>query len=486
MKIAFAYPPFRQKGHFPNLPQNRQFIYTASDKVRLYPVVMASAATWLRNLGHDVSWLDGVTRRLAWAEFKKKLAHHEPQLVVLEAKAPIMPKLWRYIAQLKKAQPGVRVVLVGDHISFFPEESLLRSKTDWVITGGNYDFSLVSLAEHLEKKKKLAGGFWWREGKKVVNSGPWSWPEDMDRAPVIDRRLTRWQDYGEAYLYRPCAYVMFARGCIIRPGDFGACTFCIWQQGLWGYRGMAFSPARAALEVENLVRLGVREIFDDGESGVLADKKWLKEFLRQLKIRGVWEKVIFSSNARADQLDPETCRLLKKIGYRLLKVGLESGDSQTLKKINKKETVTQIERGVKNAKDAGLSVMLTIMVGYPWETEHSVKKTYQLARRLTNYKTQAGDCLQASVITPYPGTVLWSQAKRAKQLRIEATAYQQYDMSEAIVRTSIDAPDWCRKIWALQTKPQFVARSLFTVRSKDDIQLLLHGVQSLFGHLKDW
>jgi len=77
-------------------------------------------------------------------------------------------------------------------------------------------------------------------------------------------------------------------------------------------------------------------------------------------------------------------------------VGLESGNNETLKKLNKKETIEDIKTGVKNAKDNRLIVMLTIMVGYPWETRDDAERTYQAARELMLYKTRFGTrCKQA-------------------------------------------------------------------------------------------
>ena len=123
MRISFCYPPFSKNGHFPTLPQNRQFVYTASPEVKLYPVVLATAATWLAKLGHKVLWLDGITRRLSWKEYKEKLASFSPDIIVLEGKTPIMKPLWEYIDKLKAANNKLKVVLIGDHPTLFPKES---------------------------------------------------------------------------------------------------------------------------------------------------------------------------------------------------------------------------------------------------------------------------------------------------------------------------------------------------------------------------
>jgi len=81
----------------------------------------------------------------------------------------------------------------------------------------------------------------------------------------------------------------------------------------------------------------VVEIFDDNESGAVYNLKWLTEFKKELQNRKLIGEVMISSNARADNLNNEICTLLNDMGYRLLKVGLESGSNDTLKRLNKNE-----------------------------------------------------------------------------------------------------------------------------------------------------
>jgi anaerobic magnesium-protoporphyrin IX monomethyl ester cyclase len=486
VRVALVYPPYQKQGKFAFLPQNRQFIYSASEKVKIFPVVMATAATRLRRDGHRVFWLDGITERLTGKQFRRQLKNFRPEMVVLEAKAPIMKKLWQLVNKLKTHDQSLTTVLVGDHVTYFPEESFTNSAVDYVLTGGDYDFLLANLLGHLEKGEKLEGGIWYRDKLKLVTTGRFRLSHDLNKTPIIDRHLTHWQDYGEAYLFDPCAYMMFGRGCGIREKESGACTFCIWQDALWQQTARLRTPAHVVREVKNLVQLRTKEIFDDTESGVLANYRWLEEFYSLLKREKLLGKVVFSSNARGDQLDKRTCRLLNKIGFRLLKVGLESGSNKTLARIGKKETVERIIRGVKNAKDAGLRVMLTVMVGYPWETEAEVQKTYRVARELMLYRTQAGDCLQASVIVPYPGTPFWRQAKKQGWLTVGEADYEKLDMSRPVLKTEIVSRQWCHRIWSIQKDPRFIVRSGLTVRKIDELKLLFNGAGSLVGHLLDY
>ena len=416
----------------------------------------------------------------------KRLEDFRPDLVIMETKAPIMDKLWKLSDRWKKVNPDWKIVFVGDHVSFFPEESLRKSAVDFVLTGGDYDFQTKSLVEYLEKCKKLAPGIFYKKNGKIVNSGKLCLDNNLDETPVIDRKLTCWQDYGEAYLYHPCAYIMTGRGCGIDAKRNGACTFCIWEHALWGCRARLRSPEHVLKEVKNLYDLGVKEIFDDNESGPLANVAWLTKFYRLLKEERLLGKVVFSSNARGDQLVSGVCKLLKKIGYRLLKVGLESGSEETLKLINKRENLSTIIDGVKTAKDSGLKVMLTVMTGYPWEKTEDVEETYRITKELMFYKTGAGDCLQASVVTPYPGSPLWLTARSKGWFKVSPSDYEKFDMDKPVLKSQYNEVYWCRKIWSIQSSPEFILKSALSVGGTDDVELLLRGAVSLFGHKKDF
>ncbi len=496
MKIAFLYPPIFKDGRSPNLSQNRQFIYTKSGEIRIFPVILGSAATMLKNDGHKILWLDGINERLNRKKFDQKLKKFNPDLIILETKAPLVRLHWQFINELKVSTRGgsafgrknekLKVILIGDHVSYFPEESLRNSKVDFVITGGDYDFSIRDLVRSLVINSNLPKGICYKNKGKIFNTGSFELIKNLDEAPIIDRDLTKWKIYGEAYLYHPCAYMMFGRGCGGQKG-VGACTFCIWQHSFWKCSARLMSPRRVVNEIKHLVnKYKVKEIFDDTDGGPCYDKNWLIEFSDLMKKEGLTKKVRVSTNSRADVLDKATCRLLKEGGFRLLKIGLESGSCQTLKRINKKETLGQIIKGIQNAKDTGLRVLLTVMVGYPWESEGDVRKTYKVAKSLMLYKTKAGDSLQASILVPYPGTPLWKEATRNNWFLIDRKEYQKYDMSKPVLKSSIDPGFWCQKIWNIHKNPFFVLKSGVSIRRAEDIKLLLRGTKSLLGHTKDY
>jgi len=484
MHVAILYPPISKEGRFPTMGQNRQFKFTNTCESFPPPIVPGYAATMLNEDGHKVLWHDGIIRRMQIDEYNKALYDFDPDVVMVETKTPMIYRHWAYIQDLKK-NLRAKVVLVGDHVTWNPEESMTKSPVDFVIASGDYDFGLRNICSHLDDGADLAGGIWYRENGRIRNSGVARFNDDLDTLPFIDWDLIGY-NYHEAYLYRPTGYIMSGRGCGGGPCGVGTCAFCIWQHTLWQKNARLRSPAHVADEIGQMTeKYNFKEIFDDNESGAIYDKKWLAQFYKEMHERGLIGKVILSSNSRADNLDDENCELMKKTGFRLMKVGLESGSNETLRRISKRESIEQIEAGVKNAKDHGLRVKLTTMTGFPWETEDDVRKTYGVARELMFYKARFGDCLQSSVLIPYPGTPLFYEALKENWFSVDPYDYDEYDMSKPVLKCSYDAMAWCEKIWKIHKASRFMLRSLLSVKSVDDVKLGLIGFRSLQGHEED-
>ncbi|MBI5417338.1 radical SAM protein [Candidatus Poribacteria bacterium] len=490
MRVAIIYPPMKRDHQYPLLGQNRQFRYSSSDEVKIFPLVPATMATLLKQSGNEVLFLDGINSRMDEYEFDHQLKKFDPQIIVIETKAPIIKRHWAYIDDFKNFYPDCKTILIGDHVTFYPKESMQKSKVDFCVTGGDYDISVNKLVNYLEKNGEMPKGIYYYKNGRMQNSGNFELIENLDELPFIDRNLTKWDLYGEAYLHHPCAYILTGRGCGGCKASAGQCKFCIWQHAFWRTTRRLRSPSNVAQEIKILVKeYKVCEIFDDNEAGAVWNIDWLKEFYQELTKEKLPGKFIISSNARADSLTKETCKLLKKIGYRLLKVGLETGNNETLKRLHKQETVEQIIEGVKEAKKNGLIIMLTTMMGYPWEGEEEAKKNYEVAKELMLYKTHFGDSLQSSVITPYPGTPIFEEALDNgwfNEQIIDIGDYENYDMSKPILKSGCDSNKWCQKMWKIHYEPVFLLKSFLTLRSLHDLKLAFQGIRSLAKHVKDF
>ncbi len=144
MKIAITYPPLESDKGIPLLGQNRQFQWF-NNPTYIYPMVPAYAATLLQSKGFDVTWNDAIAEEWSYQQYIEYYKKTDFDLVMIETKTPVVKMHWNIIKQLKELKPETIIVVVGDHVTAFPEETMQNCPADYVLTGGNYDFLLLNL-----------------------------------------------------------------------------------------------------------------------------------------------------------------------------------------------------------------------------------------------------------------------------------------------------------------------------------------------------
>ncbi|MBA7591474.1 hypothetical protein ES708_33632 [subsurface metagenome] len=141
------------------LGQNRQFQWFHNPSF-IYPMVSASAATLLKTAGHDVTWDDGIAAKWPFDRWRQRLLDVKPDLVAMETKTPVVRQHWKIADLIKNDLPGTTVVLMGDHVTALPEETMRNCRCDFAVTGGDYDFLLANITEHLSGGTGLEPGIW--------------------------------------------------------------------------------------------------------------------------------------------------------------------------------------------------------------------------------------------------------------------------------------------------------------------------------------
>jgi len=485
MKVSISYPPINTGKGVPLLSQNRQFQYF-HEPTYIYPMVPAYAATLLKKAGHDVVWDDGIAEEKSYVRWLNDLERNSPDLMMIETKTPVIKRHWKIIEDVKEVSPETKVVLVGDHVTALPRESMQNSRVDYVLTGGDYDFLLLNLAEYLEGKAELELGIWYRENGEIKSTGSFRLDHDLDSLPFIDRDLTKWRLYSEKngnFKETPGTYTMVGRDCWWRKN--GGCTFCSWPILYPNFR--VRSPESLVEEIGILIeRYGIREVFDD--TGTFPVGNWLKRFCNLMVERGYNEEVSFSCNMRFGALSLKDYKLMRKAGFRMLLFGLESASQRILNELNKGLTVEEIVDSCRKAKEAGLTVHITIMFGYAGASREEELQTYRLARKLM--KDGYADTLQSTLLMPYPGSRLYETALEKGWLRYSPGEWERWDMSEPVLKSGDMSPEevkqLCDETYKLFFSPQYVLRRLLSVRSFGDLKFSFRGARKILGHVKDF
>ncbi len=487
MKISISYPPLSSEKGVACLSQNRQFQWF-NVPTYIYPVIPAYAASLLKEKGFEVMWDDAIAEEISYAEWKNRIFSEKPDIIAIDSKTPTIKMHWKIINELKleiikNKNWDPKIVLMGDHVTARPQESLENCKVDFILTGGDFDFLLLNLANHLKNNTLLEGGFWYKKDGNIINSGPSDLSNhNLDDLPIIDRELTKWKLYAYKngnFKYTPGAYMMSGRDCW-----WGRCTFCAWTIFFPGKNFRTMSAEKALKEVGSLIDLGVKEIMED--SGSLPIGKWLEDFCHGMIEKGYNKKVTISCNMRINGIkDPKIWMMMKKAGFRFILFGFESANQETLNKINKNLKVEEMEPGLRMCKEAGLEPHITAMIGYPWETKEMAENTINFAKEL--FKKGYVDTLQGTIVIPYPGTPLYNYCEENNLLLTDD--YEQYDQRLMVMKSPISSEEAKKLVQGLYksfASPQFILRKIISIRSLSDLKFLFKAGWKWLGKMIDF
>jgi hopanoid biosynthesis associated radical SAM protein HpnJ len=294
--------------------------------------------------------------------------------------------------------------MVGAHVGVLPMQSMNAAPAvDWVAVG-EFDYICAEVASR--KPLKDIGGLAYRDNGRVSFTPPRPTIENMDGLPfVVDvyKRDLTIENYFIGYLQHPYVSLYTGRGCRSK------CTFCLWPQTLGGHRYRVRSADNVAAEMALAKKHfpQVREFFFDDDT-FTDDLPRAEEIARRLGKLGLnW-----SCNAKAN-VPRKTLEIMKDNGLRLLLVGYESGDDQILINIKKGVRLDIAREFSRNAKDLGIVIHGTFILGLPGETPQTIQKTIKFACDIEP------ETIQVSLAAPYPGTELYRQAQEQGWLQIQ-------------------------------------------------------------------
>jgi len=106
--------------------------------------------------------------------------------------------------------------------------------------------------------------------------------------------------------------------------------------------------------------------------------KRFKEILRMMVKNGYNSRFRWHSHFRCQFSDREMVALMKESGCEGVFLGLESGNPQILKNMNKKADKEKYLEGIALLKEYGITTFASFIIGFPGETGETVKETRQL------------------------------------------------------------------------------------------------------------
>lgn len=431
------------------------------------PLGLAYVASYLEKHGIKVKIID-VHAEEEGLEALLSSAGINPQFIGITATTMTFNSALLAAAACRKKFPSAKITLGGVHPTILPEDALKSEAVDYVIRGEGekYFYELVSGTD-LGKVKGLS---YKKDGTYIHNpEGPVV--ENMDELPPPSYHLLPVEKYRPttgSYKRLPAISVMTTRGC---PGK---CTYCLGSY--LGGRVRMHSIKYIIDVIKTLQKdYGIKEInfYDDTFT---AFKMKVREFCRALiaeKIDLTW--VCF---ARIDFIDEETLKLMNQAGCHQVMYGIESGNEQILKNINKMTRLDKAKEVIDMTKKAGIECRAAFMFGNPGETEATMKQTMDFAKYLDP------DIALYNIATPYPGTEMYRWAKEQGILITED--WEKYDLSTAVMNLPTVKPEIIEAYYRKAHKdfygrPKFLLKRLLKIRSFGDLITAAKGALAVFN-----
>jgi len=334
----------------------------------------------LKQKSHKVELID-TTFKISKKQIINKIKNFNPDVVGVTAATNDLYNAIN-ICNLIKRIKNIPIVCGGYHATIAPEDIIKQDCFD-IAAIGESEYSFLDLISSMEKGKinyKIKN-LWFKKQGKIIKNPIGNLNQDLDKLPFADREIFDYQKYIDSN--RGLATFMSSRGCPFK------CTYCINKVLIEKYKGkgkyVRFRSVKNLFqEIKQVIkRYKVKEIefYDDTFT---LNKSYLKEFCKR------YPKEInlpFYINARVNAVTKEDFQLLKKAGCVRVSIGVESGDTKIRNPVLKRnQSEEQIINTFKWAKQIGLETYSFNMIGIPYETKESIKKTIELNRKINpNY-----------------------------------------------------------------------------------------------------
>jgi len=236
-----------------------------------------------------------------------------------------------------------------------------------------------------------------KEKGEIIFSPERPFEKNLDRIPFPARQFLpndEYIRYGKKKYGYSITTVMSTRGCPYR------CEFC--SNVFFGGSYRERSAQNVVDEVEEALNLGYDRI-SFGDDVFTLNCRRVLEVCEEIRRRGLqfkWECL-----GRVDSMELSTALEMKKAGCTRIYFGIESGNDEILKLMQKKITADQARHAVEAAHQAGLEVGAFFILFYPGETDETVLATLRFATSLPL------DYLGLSMPYPLPGTALYDRVK---------------------------------------------------------------------------
>ncbi len=379
------------------------------------PLGLECVAGTLLPEGHDCLIVD--MRLDGLEEGLEVVRRHDPAVVGIQCNFTTERCRTVKVAQrVREMLPGATVVVGGHDPS--RDSAWYRDPSIDAVAVGDGEEILLPLVDALEHGSDPAAvpGLVLNRGGEQHPTGHAPARRDLDSIPLPARHLIeRYAPHYYINFRKPLALLETARGCPFK------CNFC----SVWKFHESTFREKSPEQVVRELATVKAPNVF------ITDDIFWMnvkrgKEMARQIQASGM--RKYFTVQTRTDIIcrHPELIEMWKDCGDLAIFLGVEKVDDAGLASVNKKNKAVNNLRAIEILKDLGVGFTCNFIVDPGWDRGDFAKLRDWIELHGT-YNSGF------SVLTPLPGTDLWSDVES----RLTTRDWEMYDIVHSVLPTKL-------------------------------------------------
>lgn len=412
-------------------------------------------------------------------DVKMAVKKYNPDFVGFSAFTPFANPALEAATAVKKINPNILTVLGGPH-AVLADVTLRKCPALDVIV---YDEGEGQIEEIVLGKplSEIAGLFIRKDGK-IVPTAPREYIKNMDSLPYP--AYHKLPNFPDGYHPHPpkstgkkwCS-IMWSRGCPF------FCNYCNRENSF----GLIFRNQSPEYVVDHIKYLhseyGIEELtfYDDVMS---LNRKATMKLMEAMTPEKLGFKLVWDAETRVDLVDQEMLHAMKKAGCRMMSYGIEHGEFIYEIK-GGTATLEQAEKAIKWTHNAKIETVGYFMIGLPKETEKTIRKTIDFAKKL--------NCTYAqfAITMPFPGNKLYDEAVKSGLIQLDDTwdkfVYAGVGsggiQAPVLTTQSLDAKAleyWAKRAYReYYFRPSFIFNKLLKIRNLKDVMMYYNGYKML-------
>ncbi len=313
-------------------------------------------------------------------EFEKSLLDFNPDVLAFSSWSLFYHEVRRGIKIARKILPHAKIIIGGNHPSMHPQVLREDPEIDFAFKGES-DLAIAPFLEELESTSpdfSRVPGLCYLKNDVVIENPVYFTP-NLDVIAPPDYQFMEFDRYLKAG-YRletkskSSVVLLGTRGCPY------TCSFCCVPIHS-GQKHRTHSVDYLLDHLDMLNKTYGTNYFNFGDDNFTNDMNFAKSFCRKLIERKRNYTLATPRGIRMQRTDQELFHLMKEAGWEEVVLAPESGSDRVLAIMHKSQSADTIYTKVKEAKNAGLYVVLNVIIGYPGETLEDIQKTREMLRK---------------------------------------------------------------------------------------------------------